>query len=75
LKEDLLATQTKVDLLTTQNKLVETQVAQQAAQFVRQPSILPPRPDLNLKDVKLIGYMLHSGTQYEDLPMPKEDFV
>jgi hypothetical protein len=31
LKEHSLVTQTKVDLLTTQNKLLETQVAQQTA--------------------------------------------
>jgi hypothetical protein len=38
---------TKVELLATQNKLLETQVAQQATQSARQPSTLPPRSDPN----------------------------
>src|ERR1035438_4620956 len=65
----------KVDMLATQNKLLENQVAQQATQFPRQPGTLPPRPEHNPKEVKAVRHMLRSGTQYEDPPMPKDGYV
>ncbi|XP_078148472.1 uncharacterized protein LOC144543896 [Carex rostrata] len=51
------------------------QVAQQATQFSHQPGSLPPKPESNPKDVKAVRHMLRSGTQYEDPPMPKHDFI
>jgi hypothetical protein len=45
---------TMVELLATQNKLLETQVARQAAQFVRQLGTLPPKPNPNSNDVKAV---------------------
>jgi hypothetical protein len=65
----------KVDLLATQNKMLENQVAQQATQSSRQLGILPPKPENNPRDVKAVRHMLRSDTQYEDPPMPKEDYV
>ncbi|XP_078168500.1 uncharacterized protein LOC144563001 [Carex rostrata] len=52
-----------------------TQVAQQATQFSHQPGTLPPKPENNPRDVKVVRHMLRSGTQYEDPPMPKDDYV
>ena len=61
----------KVELLATQNKLLETQVAQQASASTRPVGALPPKPDLNPKDVKAIP--LRSGTTYDEPPMPIDD--
>ena len=52
----------KVDMLATQNKLLENQVAQQATQFSRQPGTLPPRPENNPKEVKAVRHVLRSGS-------------
>jgi hypothetical protein len=65
----------KVDMLATQNKLLENQVAQQVTQFSRQPGTLLPKPENNPRDVKAVRHMLRSGAQYEDPPMPKDDYV
>ncbi|XP_078152627.1 uncharacterized protein LOC144547810 [Carex rostrata] len=51
------------------------QVAQQATQFSRQPSTLPPKPENNPRDVKAVRHVLRSGMQYEDPPMPNDDYV
>jgi hypothetical protein len=53
-KQEMQELRTRVELLATQNKLLETQVAQQASTSIRPAGTLPPKPDLNPKDVKAI---------------------
>ena len=65
----------KVDMLATQNKMLENQVAQQATQFSRQLGTLPPKPENNPREVKAVRHVLRSGMQYEDPPMPKDDYA
>ena len=70
-KQEMQELKQKVELLATQNKLLETQVAQQASTSTRPIGALPPKPDLNPKDVKAI--QLRSGTTYDEPPMPIDD--
>jgi hypothetical protein len=61
----------KVDLLATQGKLLETQVAQQASSSSRQHGQLPSKPDCNPNaSVKTIT--LRSGTAYDGPEVPQD---
>jgi hypothetical protein len=62
-------------LLATQNKILDAQVAQQAAQFSHQLGTLLSKLDPNPKDVKTVRHMLRNGTQYEDPLMSKDDYM
>jgi len=55
----------KVDLLTTQNKILESQIAQQANSSTTSPSRLPSKPEPNPRE-QCNAIMLRSGTQLED---------
>jgi gag-polyprotein putative aspartyl protease len=69
-KKQMEELSTKVELLATQNKLLETQVAQQAVQSAWQLGTLPPKPDPNPKDIKAVRHTLRSGAAYEDPSIP-----
>ena len=73
-KQEMQELRARVELLATQNKLLETQVAQQASTSIKPAGTLPSKPDLNIKDVKAIR-TLCSGTTYKDPPMPSEEEV
>jgi hypothetical protein len=61
----------KVDLLATQEKLLETQVAQQASSSSRQYGQLPPKPDCN-PNASVKAITLRSGTAYDGPEMPQD---
>jgi hypothetical protein len=63
---------TKVDLLTTQRKLLEMQVAQQASSSSHQYRQLPPKPDCN-PNAFVKAITLRSKTAYDGLEMSKDD--
>ena len=73
-KQEMQELRARVELLATQNKLLETQVAQQASTSIKPDRTLPSKPDLNIKDVKFIC-TLCSGTTYENPPRPSEEEV
>jgi len=51
----------KVDLLTTHNKMLETQIAQQASSSITPPGRLPSKPEQNPME-QCNAIMLRSGT-------------
>jgi hypothetical protein len=59
----------KVDLLATQGKLLETQVAQQVSSSSRQHGQLPPKPDCN-PNASVKAITLRSGTAYDGPDVP-----
>jgi glutaredoxin-related protein len=61
----------KVDLLATQGKLLETQVAQQASSSSRQHGQLPPKPDCN-PNASVKAITLRSGTAYDGPEVPQD---
>jgi hypothetical protein len=60
-----------VDLLATQGKLLETQVAQQASSSSRHHGQLPPKPDCN-PNVSVKAITLRSGTTYDGPEVPQD---
>jgi len=54
----------KVDLLTTHNKMLETQITQQATSSITLPSRLPSKPEQNPREQCNV-IVLRSGTQLE----------
>ena len=62
-----------MELLATQNKLLEMQVAQQALSSARPIGALPSKP--GTKEVKAMRHTLRSGTTWEDPPMPNVEEV
>jgi hypothetical protein len=61
----------KVDLLVTQGKLLETQVAQQASSSSRQHGQLPPKSDCN-PNASVKAITLRSGTAYDGPEVPQD---
>jgi len=53
-----------VDLLTTHNKMLETQIAQQAISSITPPGRLPCKPELNPRK-QCNAIVLRSGMQLE----------
>jgi hypothetical protein len=58
----------KVDLLATQGKLLETQVAQQTSSLSRQHGQLPPKLDCN-PNASVKSITPRSGTAYDEPEM------
>ncbi|XP_078167155.1 uncharacterized protein LOC144561923 [Carex rostrata] len=54
----------KVDMLATQNKMLENQVAQQASSSFQQQGTLLSKPDINLREYAN-AITLRSGTEYQ----------
>ena len=63
---------TKVSKAT---KVLETQIAQIADQTARPPGTLPPKPDVNPKEMKVVQHTLRSGRQYQDPEIPEEAYI
>jgi hypothetical protein len=61
----------EVDLLATQGKLLETQVAQLASSSSRQHSQLPPKPDCN-PNATVKAITLRSETTYDGPEVPQD---
>jgi hypothetical protein len=61
----------KVDLLATQGKLLEIEVAQQASSSSRQHGQLPPKPDCN-PNTSVKAITLRSGTAYDGPEVPQD---
>jgi hypothetical protein len=61
----------KVDLLATQGKLLETQVAQLASSSSRQHGQLPPKSDCN-PNATVKAITLRSGTAYDGPEVPQD---
>jgi hypothetical protein len=61
----------KVDLLATQGKFLETQVAQQASSSSRQHGQLPPKLDCN-PNASVKAITLRSGTAYDGSEVPQD---
>jgi hypothetical protein len=61
----------KVDLLATQGKFLETQVAQQASSSSRQQGQLPPKSDCN-PNASVKAITLRSETAYDGPEMPPD---
>jgi hypothetical protein len=61
----------KVNLLATQGKLLETQVAQQASSSSRQHGQLSPKPDCN-PNASVKAITLRNGTAYDGPEMPQD---
>jgi hypothetical protein len=61
----------KVDLLATQEKLLETQVAQLASLSSRQHGQLLPKPDYN-PNATVKAITLRSGTAYDGPEVPQD---
>jgi len=55
----------KVDLLTTHNKMLELQIVQQANSSTTPPSKLPSKPEPNPRE-QCNAIVLRSGTQLKD---------
>jgi hypothetical protein len=61
----------KVDLLATQGKLLETQVAQLTSSSSRQHGQLPPKSDCN-PNTTVKAITLRSGTAYDGPEVPQD---
>ena len=62
----------RVELLTTKTRLLETQVAQQAASSSRTQGQLPGKPENNPRE-QAHAITLRSGTKYDEPTMPTND--
>ena len=50
-------------------------MAQLAEHNVRTLGTLPPKPDVNPNDVRIMQHTLRSGKQYEDPPILEETYI
>jgi hypothetical protein len=62
----------KVDLLITQEKLLKTQMAQQASSSCHQHGQLPPKPDYN-SNASVNVITLRSETAHDRSELSKDD--
>ena len=62
----------KVEFLATQGKMLETQIAQQAASSSRPQGTLPGKPDINPRE-HANAVTLRNGKEYEGPKMPEEE--
>jgi hypothetical protein len=61
----------KMELLTTQVRMIETQIAQQASLSSRQQGTLPGKPDINPRE-QAHAVTLRNGKEYEGPKVPEE---
>ena len=67
--------ETELERISKHGIMLENQIAQQAELFVRQPGTLPPKPEINQKNVQAVQHTLRSGRQYEDPLIPEETYI